>query len=344
MSDQSTFSRITKHGYFKYFVRKILWLLFTLFAAILLNFLLPRLMPGDPISSILGRLAAGGDAEIVRRVLEHFAEQFGIDRPMHEQFFIYIGNLFRGDLGASFSQFPRPVSDIILSSLPWTIGLMLPATLVGWFLGNVLGAIAAYVRKGFDKVMLPAALFVGGIPAFGFAIILLLVFAINLQWFPAQGGYPVIMIPSLSWSFFMGIIHHYHLPFWSMVLLSIGGQSIGMRSMSIYELNADYVKFSRYMGIKDNKIVRYVFRNAMLPQITGLALSLGTIVSGAVFVEIVFSYPGLGSTLLGAINQNDYPLLSGLTLIISVMVLIAVFLLDILLAVIDPRVKASLVE
>ena len=344
MSEKSRFSRIIKHGYFKYFIKKIAWLLFTLVAAIVLNFLLPRFMPGDPVATILGRLAAGTDAELIRRVMEAFAEQFGIDRPLYQQFLIYAGNLLSGDLGTSFSQFPRPVSDIILSSLPWTIGLMLPAILVGWIIGNVLGAIAAYVRKGFDKIMLPAALFIGGIPAFGFAIILLVIFAINLQWFPVQGGYPVIMIPSMSWSFFMGVISHYHLPFWSMVLLQIGGQSIGMRSMSIYELNADYVKYSRYMGIKDSKIVRYVFRNAMLPQITGLALSLGTIVMGSVFVEVIFSYPGLGTTLLSAINQNDYPLLSGLTLIISVMVLISVFLLDLLCAAIDPRVKATLVE
>ena len=344
MNEQSTLARITNHGYFKYFIRKSIWFIITLFAAVILNFLLPRLMPGDPVSTIIGRMAAGTDAETIRRIHEHFSQQFGIERPLIEQFFIYLGNVLRGDLGASFSQFPRPVSEIISAALPYTIGLMIPAIFVGWIIGNVLGAIAAYVRKGFDKIMLPVSLFVSGIPAFGMAIILLTIFAANLGWFPVGGAYPALLIPSVSWDFFMGLLRHYHLPFWSMVLLAIGGQSIGMRSMSIYELNADYVKYSRYMGIKDSKIVGYVFRNAVLPQVTGLALQVGTFMMGAIFVEVIFSYPGLGNQLLTAINQNDYPLISGLTLIITIMVLVMVFILDILYAFIDPRVKASLIE
>jgi len=340
----SAYVRMTRHGYFKYFRKKILWFLFTLLAAVVLNFILPRLMPGDPISTMLSRLAAGIEAEAVRRYMEHFQQQFGIDRPLYQQFFLYVGNVLRGDLGVSFSQYPRPVSEIIKASLPYTLGLLIPAILTGWIIGNVLGAIAAYIRKGFDKIMMPAALFISGIPAFGMAIILLSVFAITLRMLPAGLGYPINLIPSFSLDFIRGLILHYHLPFWSIVLISIGGQSIGMRSMSIYELNADYVKYSRYMGIKDRKIVGYVFRNAMLPQITGLALQIGGVIGGALFVEIIFSYPGLGTELLRAIHENDYPLLSGLTLIIIVMVLISVFLLDILYGLIDPRVKASLVD
>lgn len=342
--EQSALSRFTKHGYYKYFRKKIIWFILTLIVAVILNFILPRLMPGDPVSTILGRMAAGGEGEQTRRIMEHFTRQFGIDRPLYQQFFIYVGNLFQGDLGLSFSRWPRPITDVIGASLPYTIGLLLPALLVGWIVGNILGAIAAYLRKGFDKIMLPISLFVSGIPAFGMAFILLSVFAVTLRVLPPGGAYPITMIPTLSFSFFLGLIEHYHLPFWSLVLLAIGGQSIGMRSMSIYELNADYVKYSRYMGIKDRKIVGYVFRNAMLPQVTGLALQIGGIIGGAMFVEIVFSYPGLGSTLLSAIMQNDYPLVSGLTLIITVMVLLSVFLLDIIYAFIDPRVKASLID
>jgi len=343
-NQQSTFERITRHGYFKYFRKKILWFLFTMIIAVILNFLLPRLMPGDPISTMLARLGAGIEAEAVRRYMEHFQQQFGIDKPLYQQFFLYVGNVLKGDLGVSFSQYPRPVSDIINASLPYTLGLLIPAIITGWIIGNVLGAIAAYIRKGFDKVIMPVSLFVSGIPAFGMAIILLSIFAINLRVLPVGLAYPPNLIPSFSLDFIVGLIYHYHLPFWSIVLISIGGQSIGMRSMSIYELNADYVKYSRYMGIKDRKIVGYVFRNAMLPQITGLALQLGGVVGGVIFVEIIFSYPGLGSTLLTAIHENDYPLLSGLTLIIIIMVLISVFLLDILYGLIDPRVKASLVD
>ena len=143
------------------------------------------------------------------------------------------------------------------------------------------------------------------------------------------------------WRFIWSVIIHYQLPFWSIVLIAIGGWAIGMRSMSIYELNADYVKFSRFMGIKDSKIVRYVFRNGMLPQITGLALAIGTMVGGALVAEIIFSYPGLGTTLLSGIMGQDYPLISATTLIITMMVLIATFVLEILYGFIDPRIKAA---
>jgi peptide/nickel transport system permease protein len=173
------------------------------------------------------------------------------------------------------------------------------------------------------------------------AIVLLVVFAINLKIAPIAGGYGYDLLPSFSWTFVYSVITHYQLPFWSIVIISIGGQAIGMRSMAIYELNADYVKYSRFLGIKDRKIVGYVFRNAMLPQVTGLALSLGTMVSGALVAEVIFSYPGLGTTILEAVSKSDYPLLSAATLIITIMVLVANFAIDIIYGFIDPRVKAA---
>ena len=335
-------------GYRKYFGKKIMWFLITLVCAVILNFILPRLMPGDPVAAIMGRIAgagaAGGEAESTRRILEHFQRTFAIDRPLYQQFFVYVGNLFKGDLGLSFSRYPTPVTEILGAALPWTIGLQLPAIIVGWFIGNILGAIAAYIRKGFDKIMIPVSLFVSGIPAFGMAVVLMSIFAISMSWLPVGGGYPHTMLPSWSFEFFGGLLRHYHLPFWSIVIIAIGGQSLGMRSMSIYELNADYVKYSRYMGIKDGKIVGYVFRNAMLPQVTGLALQVGTMIGGALVAERIFNYPGLGLIMFNAINQNDYPLISATTLIITLMVLMVVFVLDILYGLIDPRVKASLIE
>ncbi len=182
------------------------------------------------------------------------------------------------------------------------------------------------------------------IPAFGMAIILLIIFAVNLEWFPTSGGYGFDMIPNLSWDFVRSVIAHYQLPFWSIVLITIGGQAIGMRSMAIYELNADYVKYARFLGIKDGKTVGYVFKNAMLPQITGLALSLGTMIGGALVAEVIFSYPGLGTTILSAVMGQDYPLISATTLIITLMVLTATFLIEILYGVIDPRIKAAQTE
>lgn len=329
-------------GYRRYFRKKIFWFLVTLAASILLNFILPRLMPGDPVAAITSRVAMGmNDASAVRRIYEDYARQFGTDKPMWEQFVIYLQNLLRGDFGLSFSQYPRPVADIISSAVWWTIGLQFPAIIAGWMLGNVLGVLAAYIRKSFDKVIMPVSLFISNIPAFGMAVILLVIFGIRLKIAPISGAYSFDMIPNLSLAFVGSVIQHYQLPFWSIVLVAIGGQAIGMRSMSIYELNADYVKYSRFLGIPDRKIVGYVFRNAMLPQITGLVLSFGTMIGGALVAEIIFSYPGLGSALLTGITRLDYPLISASTLIITLMVLVATFVLDIIYAFIDPRVKAA---
>ena len=329
-------------GYQKYFRRKIFWFFITLIIANLLNFILPRLMPGDPVAVITAKTAQGiSDASAVKHIYEEYAKQFGTDKPMYIQFITYFKNALTGNMGLSFSQYPRPVSDIIASAIGWTICLQLPAIIVGWLIGNILGALAAYIRKGFDKLLMPISLFASSIPAFGMAVILLVTFAINLKIAPIAGGYGYDLIPSFGWTFIKSVITHYQLPFWSIVIIAIGGQAIGMRSMAIYELNADYVKYSRFLGIKDRKIVGYVFRNAMLPQITGLALSLGTMVSGALVAEVIFSYPGLGTAILQAITMSDYPLLSAATLIITLMVLLATFAIDIIYGFIDPRVKAA---
>ncbi len=329
-------------GYRKYFLNKMLWFLVTLVAAFILNFILPRLMPGDPVAAIVSRLAQGmSNSTGVQAIYEQYTELFGTNKPMIEQFFIYMKNVVRGDFGFSFSQYPRPVSEVIKASIWWTIALQFPAIIVGWVVGNSLGALAAYLKGGFDKVLMPVSIFVSNLPAFGMAVILLVIFAVNLNWFPTSGGYGFDLIPNMSWKFMWSVIVHYQLPFWSIVLITIGGQAIGMRSMAIYELNADYVKYSRFMGIKDRKIIGYVFRNAMLPQITGLALSIGTMVGGALVAEIVFSYPGLGTTLLSGITGQDYPLISAATLIITAMVLVANFLIEILYGFIDPRIKAA---
>lgn len=329
-------------GYRRYFLNKLGWFLVTFVCAFVLNFMLPRLMPGDPVAAIVARLAQGmSNATGVQAIYQQYADLFGTNRPMLEQFFLYIRNVIRGDFGFSFSQYPRPVADVLKSSMWWTLGLQFPAIIVGWLVGNTLGALAAYLKGGFDRVLMPISIFVSNLPAFGMAVILLVVFAVGLKWFPTSGGYGFDLIPSFSWAFMWSVFIHYQLPFWSIVLIAIGGQAIGMRSMAIYELNADYVKYARFMGIKDRKIIGYVFRNAMLPQITGLALSLGTMVGGALVAEVIFSYPGLGYTLLNGIRGQDYPLISALTLIITVMLLSANFSIEILYGFIDPRIKAA---
>lgn len=329
-------------GYRQYFLNKLRWFLITFVCAFLLNFILPRLMPGDPVAAITSRLAQGmSNATGVQAIYEQYTELFGTNKPMLEQFVIYAQNVVQGDFGFSFSQYPRKVSDVIGASIWWTIGLQFPAIIVGWLIGNTLGALAAYRKGGFDKVLMPVSLFLSSLPAFGMAVILLVIFGVILNWFPTSGGYGFDLMPSFSWTFIWSVIVHYQLPFWAIVLISIGGQAIGMRSMAIYELNADYVKYSRFLGIPDRKIVRYVFRNAMLPQVTGLALSIGTMISGALFAEIIFSYPGLGTTILSAVLGQDYPLISAATLLITVMVLGANFIIEILYGIIDPRIKAA---
>jgi peptide/nickel transport system permease protein len=329
-------------SYQKYFLNKLLWFSITLVAAFILNFMLPRLMPGDPVAAIVARVAQGvSDATGVQAIYEQYTELFGTNRPMVEQFILYVRNVSRGDFGFSFSQYPRTVTDVIGSSIWWTVVLQFPAIIVGWLIGNTLGALAAYVKGGFDRVLMPVSIFVSNLPAFGMAVILLMIFGVSLKWFPTSGGYGFDLIPNFSWDFIWSVIVHYQLPFWSIVLITIGGQAIGMRSMSIYELNADYVKYSRFLGVPDRKIVGYVFRNAMLPQITGLALSIGTMIGGALVAEIIFSYPGLGSTILTAVLGGDYPLISATALIITIMVLLANFLIEILYGVLDPRIKAA---
>ena len=332
-------------GYAKYFRKKIVWFLLTLIAALVLNFFLPRMMPSDPVAAITAKLSGGmTDAAAAHDMYQRFSEEFGTNKPLFQQFLTFLQNLVKGDFGTSFSQYPRPVSSIIAESIGWTLCLQIPAILVGWILGNILGALAAYIRKGFDKVLMPFTLFLSAIPAFGMAVILLVVFAVNLKVAPVSGGYGFEMIPHLSWDFIGSVISHYQLPFWSIVLVAIGGQAVGMRSMSIYELNADYVKYARFLGIRDGKIVKYVFRNAMLPQITGLTISIGTSVGGALVAETIFSYPGLGHTMYTAITSADYPLISATTLIITLMVLFCAFLLDIVYGLIDPRVKAAQIK
>ncbi|MEI3173344.1 MAG: ABC transporter permease [Lachnospiraceae bacterium] len=329
-------------GYKKYYTQKIVWYLITLIFAVALNFVLPRLMPGDPVSAIAGQAAEGmTDAQAIKKVYDEYIEKFGVNQPIPVQFAKWLKGAVHGDFGVSFSQYPRTVADIIKSSVGWTLALQLPAILLGWLLGNVLGAVAAYIKGVFDKVILPAFLFISNVPAFGMAVILLTIFGVTLGWAPTSGAYGYDLIPNMSWTFVKSVFAHYQLPFWAIVLTTIGGQAIGMRSMSIYELNADYVKYSRFLGIKDRKIVGYVFRNAMLPQITGLAMSLGTMMGGALVSEIIFSYPGIGTTMMSAIKGNDYPLLSACTLIITVMVLVANLLVEIIYGVIDPRIKAA---
>jgi peptide/nickel transport system permease protein len=327
----------------KYIGRKLAWTLVVLVVALMLNFLLPRLIPGNPVDAIVGQIAAGGGTggEQLQQIHEHFMREFGLDKPMWQQFLIYIGNLLHGDFGTSFGQYPASVSHLIGQALPWSLAIQLPAIIVGWIVGNMLGALAAFRGGWFDRGAFVGSLFFSSIPPFALAIILLFLVAVQMGVLPVGGAYSFGMTPELSATFFGDAVTYFWLPFWSLVLVFIGGQAVGMRSMAIYELGSDYVNYNRGLGVRDGITVRYIFRNAMLPQFTGLGLSIAALITGGLIIELVFSYPGLGTLLFNAIGQNDYPVIQAITLLITLAVLIANFAVDILTGFIDPRIRAA---
>lgn len=330
--------------YQKYLAKKFVWYLVTFIVVLVLNFFLPRLIDGNPVDVIVGKMGSMGSTNSMKNIYDGFMKEFNLDKPVWEQFLLFVKGMLHGDLGTSFSRYPKKVSAIMAEAIPWTLALQLPAIIVGWIIGNALGAITAYRKGIFSKTVYSVSLFVNSIPYYAFAIIMMYVLALNLGFFPAGGAYSNGLVPNLSLKFILDVIQHHMLPFLSIVLIMIGGQAMGMRSMAIYELNADYVLYAKLMGVPERKIIGYVFRNAMLPQVSGLALSLGTMVSGSLITEIVFNYPGLGYWLYLAIRQLDYPLISGCTLILSVTVLVANFLIDMVYGLIDPRIRAAQVE
>lgn len=327
----------------RYLGRKLVWTLVVLVVALLLNFFLPRLIPGNPVDVLVGNLARGGGAggDQLRLIHENFTREFGLDQPLWQQFFTYVGKLLHGDLGTSFGQYPASVNTLVAQALPWSIVLQLPAIMVGWIVGNALGAVAAFKGGWFDRGAFLGSLFLSSVPYFCLAIILLFVFGVQLGMFPTGGAYSFGLSPELSWTFFGDAITYFWLPFWSLVLVFIGGQAVGMRSMAIYELGADYVNYGRGLGLRDSTIVRYIFRNASLPQITGLALSISGMIAGALITELIFSYPGLGTLLFNAIGTNDYPVISSIALLITLAVLVANFAVDVVTGLIDPRIRAA---
>jgi peptide/nickel transport system permease protein len=329
----------------RYVFKRLGWYGLTLLFALLLNFCLPRLVPGDPISQIVSKMAAGGAAsETTQRLYETYMREFGLDQPVHLQFLNYLKMLLRGDLGSSFSQYPRSVVRILAQAVPWSLALQLPAFVVGWIVGNILGVVAAYRKGIFDSTLLPGALLLNSVPHYALGILLLYVFAVLLGVFPVAGGYDQALSVGFNLRFIGSAAYHYLLPFLSIVMVTVGGQAIGMREMSIYELSSDYVLYARSLGVGRGRIIRYVFRNAVLPQITGFATSLGMVVGGSLVTEVVFSYPGIGTALFTAIRQSDYPLIQGCTLVVTLAVLAANFVMDLCYGMVDPRIRAAEME
>ncbi|GAA1695156.1 ABC transporter permease [Glycomyces endophyticus] len=324
----------------RYFRRKLLIYGLTFVIAVSINFAVPRMMPGDPVARMLTRNSVA-NLESSEAMRGYFNELFGLDVPLWQQYLNYWGALFRGDLGVSVFAFPSPVASVVADALPYTLALLLPSILLSWFAGNALGAMAAR-NKLLDNGALPIGYVLTAVPYMWLAILLAWVGGIILGWFPVAGGYSFALTPAFTWTFIVDLLHHWFLPFLSLFVVALGGWAIGMRNLVIYELESDYSNYLQALGAPNRLVRRYAFRNAVLPQITGLALQLGVVVGGALVTEVVFAYPGLGSLLLNAISSQDFFLLQGILLFIVIGVLVFNFLADVVYVLVDPRTRLGL--
>lgn len=322
----------------KYFTKKLIVYLITFFIAVTLNFWAPRMMPGDPISNLLARfnLMEGG-----REILEEqLTLLFNLDDSLWTQYINFWKSIFTLDFGISIQQFPRPVIDIMKSGFIYDILLLVPAILLSWIVGNKLGAYSG-VNKKADNFMMPFFYFITSSPYFWMAVVVSFICGVKLGWFPISGAYGITHQPAFTLNFILDYLAHWFMPFFTMFIIQLGGWAIGMRNMILYERSSNYSKYMSALGASDKLIRSYGFRNGILPQVTGLALKLGNIIGGAILVEKVFNYPGLGKLLINSILNQDYFLLQGLFMAIITMTLVANFIIDIVYMLIDPRVRLS---
>ncbi|MDH7474084.1 MAG: ABC transporter permease [Anaerolineae bacterium] len=324
----------------RYLGRKLLIYILTFSLAVTIDWLIPRFMPGDPVQTMLSR--ASLHAEAAEVMYGYYTRAFGLDVPIWQQYLNFWFALFHGDLGTSVYLFPQPVSKVIMRAVPYDVFLLLPAILLSWFAGNWFGAFAAR-NKWLDNSILPIGYILTATPYMWLGILLAWAFGVVLGIFPIAGAYSFDMRPHLSWAFIWSVLKHWFLPFASIFLVKFGGWAIGMRNMIIYELEADYSHYLEALGAPRSMIRKYAFRNAILPQITGLALDLGVIVAGALVTEVVFSYPGIGYLILQAIQNQDYFLIQGCFLFIIIGVLLANFAIDIAYVIVDPRTRLGMI-
>jgi peptide/nickel transport system permease protein len=306
------------------------------------NFFLPRMMPGDPGDVLLAKLRGQGD--IRPETIEAMMKAYGVsDDPLILQYFDYLKNLFQGELGISTSWFPAPVTQVIGTGFSWTVLLMTTALLISFVIGSILGVIGAWKRGSWmDNITPPVFVFLGSLPYFWIAPLILFAFAFNLQWFPARHAYNTDLSPEFSWAFISSVITHMTLPVLSILIVSIGGWLLGMRNTMIAVLSEDYVTMAEAKGLDSRQVMfRYGARNALLPVLTSFGMSLGFLLSGSLFTEMIFAYPGLGYLLINSVRNLDYPLMQGLYLMITLAVLLANLIVDLLYARLDPRIRAS---
>ncbi|WP_114853168.1 ABC transporter permease [Brachybacterium sp. YJGR34] len=322
-------------------VRKLGFYLVALWAAVTLNFFIPRALPGSPVDAVLAKLALRGPVPPETRDAIAIMLGADTDQPLLQQYVAYLQGLFAGDLGISVTYFPQPVTEVIAQSLPWTLVLVGMSTAFTFLLGVSLGMVAGWRRGTWLDSLIPSTTILQAVPYFWLALLFIYVFSVNLGWFPVSGGYDVTLVrPALDYAFLSDALYHAFLPALTIVLSSLGGWLLGMRNMMVSTLSEDYILTAEAKGLSPRRVMlMYAARNAVLPSVSGFAISLGFVVSGSIVVETVFSYPGMGFTMLQAVNNNDYALMQGLFLIITVSVLAANLVVDLLYGVIDPRTR-----
>jgi peptide/nickel transport system permease protein len=325
----------------KYLARRLGFYLIALWASITINFFLPRLLPGDPAATIL---SSSGAATMDPVQVQALQEALGLsDAPIWQQYLIYLGRVLRFDFGTSFSFFPASVTQVIGTGLGWTVLLGMSALIISFVLGNIIGVVGSWRRGGLvDNLMPPLLIFVGAFPAFFLALMAFYFLANQWNLFPTGHAYADTLSPSFSLEFIGSVLQHLILPASVLVLASMGGWAIGMRNVMVSVLAEDYITMAEAKGLKQNRIMFwYAARNALLPSVTSFGIALGFVLGGLILIEQIFSYPGLGFLLIRAVSSLDYPLMQGLFLNITIAVLVANFIVDILYTRLDPRVRAG---
>lgn len=325
----------------RYLLRKLGLLLITGWAALTINYVLPQLVPGDPIGVMLARY----QGRLSPQAADALRAAFGLsdDRGWFLQYLDYWRRMLTGDFGLSLGFFPAPVSEILAQSVPWTLALVGVTTLLSFVLGTLLGTLSGWRRgtAGGDTMVL-VSLFLNGVPYFWFALIVLYVFAFLLGWFPLGGGYGTAVSRADGLDWFLSVLYHAVLPAVTIIVTATGGWLLTMRNNLVSVLGEDYIAFARAKGLSGRRVMlRYAARNAILPSFTAFAMALGFVVSGSLLTEIVFSYPGIGFSLYQAVVSLDYPLMQAIFLFITLAVLVANFLADVAYALLDPRVRSE---
>jgi len=325
----------------RFLIRRLGFFVLTLWAALTVNFLLPRLMPGNPAIAMMAQYKGHVSGQAI-----HALEiAFGVNT--HENFFVayiqYIRNCFTLNFGNSITAGFEPVTRVVAQALPWTLGLIGVTTIIAFVLGTLIGLLSAWRRGGLlDSVLPPIFIVASAFPFFWIALLCILLFSETLHWLPSSGAYSTSDYVHWSWGFVSDVLSHSVLPALTIIATSIGGWILTMRNNMITVLSEDYVRMARAKGLKPWSVMwGYAGRNAILPNLSGFAMSLGFVVSGAVLVEYVFNYQGVGYLLLDAVVDEDYALMQALFLLITVAVLVAVLFADLLTAFLDPRSREA---